>query len=104
PVSARIQARRQDHRLADATFGSFGGVATSGGFGGVATSGGFGGVATSGGFGGIATSGGGEEKLVEELGPHRHVVGHPLHADRLTVAVEVLWSQLAGDQAGEEIH
>ncbi len=68
PVSARIQARRQDHRLADATFGSA------------------------------------EKKLVEELGPHRHVVGHPLHADRLTVAVEVLWSQLAGDKAGEEIH
>jgi hypothetical protein len=33
----------------------------------------------------------------KNFGPHRHVVGHPLHADRLAVAVEVFWSQFSCD-------
>lgn len=44
------------------------------------------------------------EEFVEELGSHRHVVGHALHAHRRTVHIQVGRRELTGGQPGEEVH
>ena len=43
-----------------------------------------------------------DEEVVEELGPDRHVVDHPIHAGG-RVVVEVGGRQLAGDEPGEHV-